>query len=118
MTEINKKRPRPMLNNFRHVIFKRGSFHIEYSTNIDGSESKVLNIFSQKQIKQITEKHFKLQNTLEYQNIPLGVDKTRKDEIVKNLNMLMPDEAKLFWSQLPEKVADKDKTFKFKKQRK
>lgn len=101
MSVIDKLRPRPLLPNFKFVSFTRGDYDIEYSEAATGENLRKIRIFSKEQLKTIQSKSFNLISTLKFNHEPVGIDKEKKETIVKNLLPMMPLAKYRYWTDLP-----------------
>lgn len=100
---INKIRPRPYLNTFKHVSVTRGQFDFEYSSDINGDLTEKVNVFTKKQVKAVT-RNFDLVKSLNFLSKPCGVEDEKKQSVIKNLLPLIPEQKKKFWEELPIKT--------------
>lgn len=98
---INKQRPRPMIGSFQHISAVRGSYELEFSPEIKPTVPQKMALFSIKQIQEFQKPSFNFQKTLKFLSQPVGIEKEKKDMIVKQLGSLMPEDKGLFWKNLP-----------------
>lgn len=90
--KINKHSPRPYLCNIVKIKFERGSFNMWYSKEYDLPYTE-LNFLSAKYLKAKSGPNSRL--------LSRGITKSKKDDILKKLCPLMPENRKHFWEELP-----------------
>lgn len=98
--QISKLKPRPYIQNIKRVVLKRGSYHMKYSNNVDGTLLSTI-FFTCKQLKMVQRKDFDLLQTLKFSSEPRGIDIEQKENICKHLVPLMPPDKAVYWKQLP-----------------
>lgn len=88
---MNKLKDRRLLANIKTVKFKRGSYEFHYRNDFS-TAWKQCSIFTKQQLKQIGKNDFDIEWTLKYREECTGIEKSRKDVILRKLCPLMPPE--------------------------
>lgn len=102
---LKKCNPRPYIENIRKVIFKRGSYEMQYSSSIDETGTLLTcDIISNKQRKIIlsSDRVFNLECALIRRQEPVGINMDRKHALMTAILPVIPDDKKNFWTNLPE----------------
>ena len=101
---LNNLKPRPYIDNIRHIIIKRGSFEFWYSDSLVATETEFNHclLFTKRQYNTIRAGEFELDEILNFQKEPRGIDPNRKANILNVVLPLISEEKKLFWKSLPE----------------
>lgn len=94
LSKLNKLNPRPYINQFVNIKFKRASKCFEYKLrfNNDYTELDILNSKIAKSLKFPSPKVI---------SGPRGVDKKRKEDLLKKLKDILPKTRLHFWENLP-----------------
>ncbi|XP_055527559.1 uncharacterized protein LOC129720151 [Wyeomyia smithii] len=98
---ISRLKDRPKLANIKTVKFSRGSYEFHYRNDFS-TEWKHCSVFTNKQLKQIRKNSFDFKLTLKYREACTGIEKSRKDFILRKLCSLMPAGKRTYWQDLPE----------------
>lgn len=89
---------RPLLANIKQLKATRGSFVLKYKNSFDPNEEfKVLDFLCKKAMKKSG-----LVIPITCLSRPQGFPKTKKDNLVKLLNGIIPESRQIFWENLPE----------------
>lgn len=93
--KLTRTAPKPYMCRFREVAFVRGSNEIFYKTEFNGEQIK-LNFLTAKTQKEGVPKAVS-------RKVPRGVDKLRKNNLIKKLGDIVPKNRLAFWEELPER---------------
>lgn len=92
LQKIKKHSPRPYLSEIVKLKFQRGSYNMWYSYEYDAAYTE-LNFLTAKYLKQLILPQSRLRCR--------GITKSKKDDILKKLCPLMPQNRRHFWELLP-----------------
>lgn len=98
--QLNKITPRPYIAEMKKIRFERGSFDFHFAYELD-SDYKSINLFNKKQLQELKSNKFDILSKMKYRTEPIGIEKEKKDSIVKNLVPLMPALKGEYWSEIP-----------------
>lgn len=98
---LTKLKTKPKMANIKHIMFSKGSFDIQYSYNYNNNMKK-LQILTKKQLNEVSKPSFNLIDQLQRQTEASGIQKSRKDFIIKKVLPLIPEEKREYWINLRE----------------
>lgn len=89
---------RPLLANIKQLNASHGSFVLKYKNSFDPNEEfKTLDFLCKKAMKKSG-----LVIPLTCLSVPRGFPKTKKNDLLKVLNGIIPESRQIFWENLPE----------------
>uniref|UniRef100_A0A336KQD2 CSON014464 protein n=1 Tax=Culicoides sonorensis TaxID=179676 RepID=A0A336KQD2_CULSO len=98
---LNKLTPRPKIDDIKHVIFKKGSYQIDYCDRVNGENFIQMKIIPPKDLKKINLPKFNLYDTIKRKHKPDGIDAEKKKKLLK-LTKLMNESDANYYVNLPE----------------
>lgn len=98
---LNQCKKRPYIDQIRRIIVTKGSLDLQYSSDVSGNgELHNCSLFSKKLLKRINGAGFTVDDSLETQENPIGVDASRKQSLLDVILPLIKEEQKSFWKYL------------------